>query len=65
MATYLQDLGKFLYDRRIKLNFTQNYLASLLNVSNQAIYKYEHGLSSPDFTILGKYSNVLYIGLDA
>lgn len=64
MTTYLQDLGKFLYDRRIKLNYTQNYLASLLNVSNQAIYKYEHGLSSPDFAILGKYADILNIKID-
>ncbi|MBP5343432.1 leucine-rich repeat protein [bacterium] len=60
----MKNLGKFLYDRRIELNLAQNYLASLLNVSNQTIYKYEHGLSSPDFTILGKYASILKVSLD-
>ena len=64
MSEYLENLGKFLYERRTKLNYTQNNLASFLNVSNQTIYKYEHGLSSPDFTILGKYADILEVSLD-
>ena len=64
MSEYLKNLGKYLTDKRIKLNYSQNYLASLLNVSSQTIYKYEHGLSSPDFSIIGKYANLLKTSLD-
>lgn len=59
-----KDLGIFIKERRQKLNISQLDLANTLNITTQAISRWENGLSYPDFIILGELSNILKLSLD-
>lgn len=57
-------LGIFIKKRRQFLNITQSSLAAYLNISIQAISRWEHGLSYPDFILLGDIAKYLKISID-
>ena len=44
-------LGIYIKKRRIQLDITQVDIAEKLNISTQAISKWENGISYPDFAI--------------
>lgn len=59
------NIGKVISDRRKALGFTQQALAEKLNISFQAISKWENGASCPDIELLPQLAAVLNISIDA
>lgn len=57
-------VGNFIMDKRKQLGFTQQQLAEKLNVSFQAISKWENGTSFPNIEILKDLSIVLDVTVD-
>lgn len=58
-------IGKIIADRRRALGLTQQALAEKLNISFQAISKWENSTSYPDITYLPQLAAVLQISTDA
>ena len=56
--------GNKITQLRKAANMTQGQLGELLNVSPQAISKWEHNLSEPDLTTMKKISTIFDISLD-
>ena len=56
-------IGKFICDKRKKLNMTQSQLASKLHITDKAVSKWERGLSLPDISILIPLSEILKVSL--
>jgi len=59
-----KELGIYIKKRRLKFNITQIDIANSLNISTQAISKWENGISYPDFIILGELANLLKVSID-
>lgn len=59
------DIGKIISDRRKELGLTQQALAERLNVSFQAISKWENEISYPDIETLPIIANILEISIDS
>lgn len=57
-------IGKFISDMRKKNGMTQSDLASKLNVTNQAVSKWENGRGIPDVEMLKSLSEVFNINID-
>ena len=49
-----EKIVKFIYDLRKKYNLTQKELADKLNVTAQAVSKWENGRGVPDIELLEK-----------
>ena len=58
-------IGKQIRSHRLRANMTQEKLAEALNVTPQAVSKWENGASYPDITLLPELSAVLGITVDA
>ena len=58
-------LGLYLAQKRKELGYTQKNLADKLNVSFQAISKWENGNTTPDITLLPQIAYVLNTSVDA
>ena len=58
------ELGKRIYDLRVKSGLSQDKLAELLDVSRQSISKWENNLAVPDLDKIVKLSNIFDISLD-
>ncbi len=58
------DLGLKIKQLRQKHGFTQESLASLLEISSQSISKWETGLTLPDISLLPKLSEIFGITID-
>jgi len=58
------NFGKRLYELRKASNYTQEELASLLNVSNAAVSKWESGISYPDITLLPNIARIFKVSID-
>lgn len=58
------DLGKQIRENRLRSNFTQERLAERLNVTPQAVSKWESGQSMPDITLLPELSALFGITID-
>ena len=58
-------IGKNIYSLRKKQGLTQEELAGLVNVSFQAVSKWENGNSLPDISTLPLLANVLHCNIDA
>ena len=58
------ELGKRIYDLRVKSGLSQDKLAELLDVSRQSISKWENNLAIPDLDKIVKLSNIFDISLD-
>ncbi len=59
------NISKQIRMHRLRCNLTQEKLAEALNISSQAVSKWENGLSYPDITLLPELSAVLGITVDA
>lgn len=57
--------GEVIYKRRRELELTQNQLAKLLNISFQAVSKWENGTAYPDIGMLPKLAAALHTTVDA
>ncbi len=58
-------IGKQIRSNRLRCNMTQERLAETLNVTAQAVSKWENGASYPDIMLLPQLSAVLGITVDA
>lgn len=58
------NIGGVIKDRRQKRNLTQAELAGLLNVTPQAVSRWEVGVSFPDITMIPELSEVLKVTAD-
>ena len=56
-------IGKFICDRRNNLGYTQDELASKLNITNKAVSKWECGLGIPDITLFEPLSKELNVSV--
>ena len=57
-------IGKFICENRKKHNLTQEQLAEKLNISKNAVSKWERGLSLPDVSIMQDLCKILDITLN-
>ena len=57
-------IGKFIAERRKKLNLTQMQLAEKLNITDRAISKWETGKSLPDSSIMPALCDILQITIN-
>lgn len=58
-------IGKNIYTLRKEQGLTQEQLAELVNVSFQAVSKWENGNSVPDVSTLPLLANVLHCSIDS
>ena len=58
-------VGSFIAQRRKELGYTQQKLAEKLNISFQAVSKWENGSASPDIALLPKIASILNTTVDA
>ncbi len=58
------NLGKTIYEHRIRKNLSQGDLADLLNVSRQSVSKWENNSAVPDLEKIVKISEIFEITLD-
>ena len=65
MATMNTSLGKKISDYRKALGLTQDQLAEKMNVSPQAVSKWENEISCPDIALLPKLAALFGITVDA
>lgn len=59
------NIGKIISDRRKALGLTQQGLAEKLNISFQAVSKWENSTSYPDVILLPKLAAILNISIDS
>ncbi len=59
------NIGKIITDKRKALGLTQQALAEKLNISFQAVSKWENSTSYPDVTLLPKLATVLNVSIDS
>ena len=59
------NIGRIITERRKALGLTQRALAEELNISFQAISKWENNTSYPDVTLLPQLAAVLNISIDS
>ena len=59
------NMGKRITDKRKALGLTQQTLAEKLNISFQAVSKWENGTSYPDVTMLPGLASVLQTSVDS
>ena len=59
------NIGKIITDKRKSLGLTQQALAEKLNISFQAVSKWENGTSYPDITILPMLATTLKVSIDS
>lgn len=58
------EIGKYIKKKRIEMHLTQKEVADKLNMSFQAVSKWETGTTLPDTTILLDLSDVLEVTVD-
>ncbi len=56
--------GKIIKELRIKAKMTQEELAETLNISGQAVSRWENGLAMPDISILPMLANMFDVTID-
>ena len=59
-----EKIGNFISENRKKLNMTQEQLAEKMNVSKNAVSKWERGLNLPDASIMEDLCKILNISLN-
>lgn len=57
-------IGKFISENRKKKNLTQEQLAERLNISKNAVSKWERGLNLPDVSLMPALCDILEITLN-
>lgn len=63
-ASLSNEFGNRLYELRVKSNLNQEQLANKVNVSRQAVSKWERGESLPDMNNLIALSNLYEVSID-
>ncbi len=58
------EIGKYIKGKRTRLHLTQKDLAEKLQVSFQAVSKWETGITLPDTSLLMKLSDILEVTVD-
>lgn len=61
---FLQELGDALRARRTQLGLTQTDVASSLQVTAQAVSKWERGENAPDIALLPQLAHLLGVSID-
>ena len=61
---FLENLGIRIRDARTKKKLTQNDLANALQVSPQAVSKWERGENAPDIALIPQLANLLGVSAD-
>ena len=56
-------IGRFISENRKKQNLTQEQLAEQLNISKNAVSKWERGLNLPDVSIMQDLCKILGIDI--
>lgn len=64
MTNNPKNIGETIRANRVRLGYTQEFLANELKVSSQAISKWEKGLNMPDINLLIPLSKALNISVD-
>ena len=64
MAVNEKTIGEKIREQRLKMGFTQDYLANEIHVSAQAVSKWETGQTMPVINLLLPLSKVLKIGVN-
>lgn len=59
-----EKIGKFIAERRKEQKLTQEQLAEKLNISKNAVSKWERGLNLPDVSIMQELCKILVITLN-
>lgn len=54
----MSKLGDFLREERLKLNYTQEYVAGKLGVSSSSVSRWENGEVQPSFARLERYAEL-------
>lgn len=57
-------LGKHIRENRLRINLTQEKLAEKLNVTAQAVSKWESGTGMPDIALLPEFSAIFGVTID-
>lgn len=57
-------IGKFISKMRKKYNMSQSELANVLNVTSQAVSKWENGRGIPDIEMLKKLSEIFKVNME-
>jgi len=57
-------IGQAIRTLRLRANYTQHNLAEILNVTDQAVSKWERGFSVPDISIITRLSLLLNVDVD-
>ena len=60
----IKKFGGYLSSLRKKADMTQMELADRLNLTRQAVSRYEHGDSFPDVSILVTIAEIFHVSLD-
>ncbi len=60
----MSNFGEKIKNLRTELNMTQEQLGNKLNITYQAISKWERNLSSPDFETIIKISKIFNVSLN-
>jgi len=60
----MMNLGKQIRENRLRINLTQEKLAEKLNVTAQAVSKWESGTGMPDITLLPELSAIFGVTID-
>lgn len=61
----MMEIGAIIKKRRVMMKLTQEEFAAGLNVTPQAVSRWENDMSLPDITLVSKISEVLGISCDA
>jgi len=56
-------IGKAIYAFRLKNHISQRELAAKMNVSPQAVYKWEHGITYPDITLIPRLARIMGVSI--
>lgn len=59
-----EKIGKFISEKRKQNNLTQEQLADKLNISKNAVSKWERGLNLPDVSLMQELCKILNISLN-
>lgn len=59
-----EKIGKFIALKRKQKNLTQEKLASLLNITDRAVSKWERGINMPDASLMLELSKILDISVN-
>lgn len=59
-----QKIGKFIYELRIEKGLSQYKLADMIPISHQAVSKWEHGITIPDYSALLVLSEIFDVSID-